>query len=207
MLGSQRTWAGIKANSDKICEIFFQFDKHIFEYTTTNELLFKIKEIKCGNKNIRRQIEGIPEMLDTFVAIEKEFGTLDNFILHDTPIAVATLLIETKKYKLKGLGSSLVFDYLRNIGIDIAKPDTHLMRLFGSERLGVSTSINATQFEVLEIIESIAKANNVSPALIGTMFWSLCAKGYGNLCGANPKCKLCGFDATYCLYNREREMK
>ena len=42
------------------------------------------------------------------------------------------------KYKLKYVGKALAWEYLRNVGVDGAKPDTHLKRILGSNRLGYS---------------------------------------------------------------------
>lgn len=202
LLGSQRTWEGIKNNYNNLCDIFHQFDRELFEYTTVDSIIVQIKSIKCGNKNIKSQMEGLPSIIRTFSKIERDYGSLDNFILHDTPVNVATILIKSKEYKLRGLGPSLVFDYMRNVGIDIAKPDTHLMRLFGSERLGFFDTANSNQFDVIELIDKMAKAVNTSPAILGTTFWMLCSRGYGNICGATPQCEKCNFKNTICSFRK-----
>ena len=202
LLGSQRTWEGIKNNFENINKIFYKFDKNLFSKTSPEEIVTKLKLIKCGNKNIKRQIEGLVDIVYTFGKIENDFGSLDNFILHNQPIEIAALLTKSKEYKLKGLGPSLVFDYMRNVGIDIAKPDTHLMRLFGPDRLKMVSSDAFSQYEVINLINELAHAHNMSPALLGTTFWLLCAKGYGNICSANPRCELCNLNKTFCFYKK-----
>lgn len=200
LLGSQRTWEGIKINFTNIDQIFYQFDKQLFDNTSPEEIVFRLKLIRCGNKNIRRQIEGLIDIICILNIIEKRYGSLDNFITHDQPIEISILLTKSREYKLKGLGSSLVFDYLRNVGIDVAKPDTHLMRMFGPDRLRIVSSDNFSQHEVVKLVDELAYANNMSSALLGTTFWLLCAKGYGNICCATPKCELCEFHKTFCYY-------
>lgn len=197
LLGSQRTWEGIRNNYAAIDRIFLQFDRRLFALTSISEILKELKSIKCGNKNIRRQIEGLVDIINTLEKIENRFSTVDAFIMHKSPLEIAALLTKSE-YKFRGLGPSLVFEYLRNVGVDVAKPDTHLMRLFGPNRLGVFTSEKSSQFEAVALISDLADVCNMSPAALGTSFWLLCARGYGNICGATPKCELCELRERFC---------
>ena len=41
-----------------------------------------------------------------------------------------------RHYKLHQVGEALAWEYIRNVGIDGAKPDTHIRRFLGSNRMG-----------------------------------------------------------------------
>ena len=41
-----------------------------------------------------------------------------------------------RHYKLHQVGEALAWEYIRNVGIDGAKPDTHIRRFLGSDRMG-----------------------------------------------------------------------
>ena len=55
LLSSQRSWEPIEKNKEKICEIFYNFDKNKILKTDWNVFESKIKDIKCGNRATRKQ--------------------------------------------------------------------------------------------------------------------------------------------------------
>lgn len=191
LLSSQRPWKPILLNKHKIEEIFHDFN---FQYIIEKEGDFfaeQICKIKCGNKSIHRQMMALNNIIAKLQLIINEYGTLDEFIISDTPINIAKTISSNKKYKIPELGFSLALEYLRNVGIDICKPDTQLCRLFGKDRLGFSGYSIAKPAEVVSFIANIADMNNLSQAKVGTTFWMLCAKDYANICSQKPKCNLC----------------
>lgn len=195
LLSSQRPWAPILQNKDNLCAIFHDFNLEYVANTDPKQFEDSIRLIKCGNKSIHRQMFALQHVVDQIYEINKQFGSMDLFITSDKPVIIAKKISSNGQYKIPELGFALALEYMRNVGIDVAKPDTQLCRLFGRDRLGLSRIMPAKPEEVIEIIDMIAKNNNLSPAKLGTMFWMICAKDYGHLCtNSTPSCSFCMFN-------------
>ena len=52
------------------------------------------------------------------------------------PFEIAKLISTPSPYKLRYVGPALALEYLRNVGIRAGKPDVHVLRILGGERLG-----------------------------------------------------------------------
>jgi hypothetical protein len=100
-------------------------------------------------------------------------------------------------YKLKMLGEALAWEYLRNVGIDGAKPDTHLRRFLGADRMGTGDHSPATISEVNEQITILSNQTGMSKIEVDNLIWSFCADGSGEICTATPHCQDCPI-ADYC---------
>lgn len=50
-------------------------------------------------------------------------------------------------YKMKMIGDALAWEYLRNVDVDGAKPDTHMCRFLGADRMGTGKTSPATVSE------------------------------------------------------------
>jgi hypothetical protein len=85
----------------------------------------------------------------------------------------------------------LVWEYLRNVGIDGAKPDIHLRRFFGSDRMAKSKISPASIYDVLCQIEELSKETGFTQTEIDDLIWRFCADGYGEICTKNPICQEC----------------
>ena len=97
-------------------------------------------------------------------------------------------------YKLTQIGPALACEYLRNLGYEIPKPDRHLCRLLGSERLQFFNQPIPESEEVYNLVRRVANSSksNYGPAQADYILWSYCAIGYGNMCnGKNRACKDC----------------
>jgi hypothetical protein len=142
----------------------------------------------------------IPKLLK----LEEEYGTVDNYYqkyiqegINRHPPAPVKPLIEAlsdaeSNDKLEQMGIPLVCEYLRNVGYDLPKPDTHICRILGSEILGFSTSKEVSEYKSIEIIFEIAKVAKKSVAETDYILWSYCSNGYGEICTSkNPKCNVC----------------
>lgn len=57
-------------------------------------------------------------------------------------------------------------------------------RILGSNRLGYSRQLTATDKDVAEAVRKIAVNNNVSEVEIDALLWNFCADGYGAICKA-----------------------
>ena len=115
---------------------------------------------------------------------------MDNFITSDDPLIIANCL-SSGDFKLKQMGLALTIEYLKNVGIDAVKPDIHIRRLFGKDRLSLSDKELATEKEVLSIIKQMSIVTNISIIELDSIIWQFCASNYGEICGAIPKCNKC----------------
>lgn len=200
MLSSQQQWNRIVKKIDKINEVFFNYDPIKLETCDTDNLLNQVLSIKCGNKQIKDQIKFLPHNIRQFKKIEKDYGSMDDFITSGSAEEVANLLSNGKsEYKIKMIGIPLAMEYLKSVGINTMKPDTHIVRICGPERLDIIPAANPeTQ---LNEFKKFAKAIDVSPTYLDNIFWIFGAKGYGDICAAEPKCNLCEL-SSYCNYNK-----
>jgi thermostable 8-oxoguanine DNA glycosylase len=81
-------------------------------------------------------------------------------------------------------------EYLRNVGIDAAKPDVHICQIIGPQRLRWARN-DPSPFAAAEIIREKAEEIGVSAAYLDGLLWLFAAKGYGDICGAVPNCGAC----------------
>jgi len=192
----------------KIIKINKEINKIIKE--DTNYFVIKLKKIKCANRSIHAQMRGLKKIIEVFEQIEKENNCeIDDFIYNNEevkkgyPYKLALKLSDPKNpYKLINMGIALVCEYFKNIGIDIAKPDTHIKRMLGRNILGFSKNIEATDEEAIKYIKEIADKNNTSQIEVDALIWLYCAEEYGEICTKeNPKCNKCVIK-DYCNKNK-----
>lgn len=190
MLGNQRPWGPIAANMGKINGIFFDYDVEKIKTTDKTYFVTNLKNIKCGNRSIAKQMESLDYNINIFNLIEKQFGSLDKFVTSDKPEVIAMKLGKDKKFKLKQIGFPLALDYLRNVGIRTVKPDVHMRRIISNERLNLSND-NPSDEETVDILTNLAEKAGVNPTYLDNLLWIFCAVDYGNICNDNPKCNFC----------------
>ena len=77
----------------------------------------------------------------------------------------------------------------KNVGIIGIKPDVHLLRICGPERLGIFKSQNLN--EVIKSFEELSKETKLSMTYLDNLFWIFGAKDYGEICSSTPKCFEC----------------
>ena len=135
-------------------------------------------------------MEALPDNIQMFRRIEEEYGSIDSFITSEpADVIVEKLSRGSSPYKLKMLGKALVWEYLRNVGIDGAKPDIHLRRFLGTDRLRTGNHSPATISEVNEQVAKLSEKTGVSKIEVDNLIWSLCADGYVEICTAIPHCR------------------
>jgi hypothetical protein len=103
------------------------------------------------------------------------------------------------------LGEALAWEYIRNVGIDGCKPDTHLRRFLGSERMGNASGAIATVDETIRQIEVLSAEVNLPLSSIDNIIWSYCADGYGEVCTATPHCEKCVIHGS-CARNSSKDI-
>ena len=119
-------------------------------------------------------------------------------------VIVKMLSSSDSKYKINQMGPALAWEYLRNVGVDGAKPDVHMKRILGVSRLGMSKNVEASDDEVLDTVEMLSKQTGFWMAEIDYLFWAYCATDKGEICTANPHCEKCVI-REYCNRSIEKE--
>lgn len=190
MLSNQRPWGPIVENMDKITEIFFGFQIEKIKQADKRSLSTQLKDIKCGNRSVDKQMESLDYNIRIFEQIEVVYGSLDQFVVNDTPDNIAWELGQGRKYKLKQMGYTLALEYLRNVGVKAIKPDLHIRRIIGDERLNFYSGY-PSEIETVKIMGMIAEESGVNLTYLDNLMWLYCAVDYANICGSDPKCNLC----------------
>jgi len=198
LLSNQQKWRVVLPKLEKIKSGFHNYDADIVKNTKPEDLIKIIIEVKAGNKNIKKQMEGLSNIISVLEDISKQHGSIDSYyddLIKKTgnPESLLKELSKSNsKYKLKNMGITLVCAYLKNIGIDIGKPDTHIKRILGKNILGCSKNDEATEEEALSYIKCIAEKNGTTKKEVDSLLWLYCADGFGEICTKNdPKCDKC----------------
>lgn len=200
MLTNQTKWNRIVPHLPEIDELFFFYDpKEIKQHPGTyfSDGIFKLK---CGNISTAAQMKYLTQNILVMEKIVDDYGSMDEFITSEPAHKIIRKLSSYRSpYKIKMLGEALAWEYIRNVGIDACKPDTHLRRFLGNARMGSSDTPVASVEEVVAQVELIAKENNMPQSVVDNLIWSYCADGYGQICTATPKCDVCVIK-NFCNY-------
>ena len=189
-LSSQRPWKPIEANIENLKAAFLDFDPETLASANLDDIENSVLALRCGNRQIHRQIQALPENIACFQRIEAERNGLDAYVQSDKPAVIAGELGQGRRYKLKQVGFALAMEYLRNVGIDAVKPDVHICRIIGPKRLGWAAK-EPNPKEAADILSKKAKEIGISAAYLDGLLWLFSAKGYGGICGARPDCSSC----------------
>ena len=190
-LSNQRPWKPIQDNAETITRIFHNFNAEILLKMSPEQLngiVNGLKEIKCGNRQITKQVAALQDNIRTLQRIAADHGSIDAYY-NETSIDEVRQSLSAGKYKLKQMGVPLVSEYLRNVGVDIIKPDTHVKRILG--RLGYTKSNPATDDEAFRVCEEIAAEYGVRNVEVDAVLWQYCANSYSPICTSTPKCEEC----------------
>ena len=190
LLSNQRPWKQVEENYEAIRSIFHGFNPDYLQSVNPSILVKEIRDIRCGNRSINSQMNGLGYNISQFDRITELYGSMDNFVTSDSPNVIAKSL-SSGEYKLKQMGTALTMEYLKNVGIDTIKPDIHIRRLFGKDRLGFSDKILATEDETIEIVRQMSIETSLLCAEIDSIIWQFCATDYAEICSSNPHCDKC----------------
>jgi hypothetical protein len=192
-LSSQQVWARIAPKLGRIRQVFLDYDPEALQRADPLQLESGIRALSCGNRAIRKQMRALSTNIATLRRIEKEEGGLDKFVTRRDPDATAKQFSKpSSPYKLGYVGYTLAIEYLRNVGVRAAKPDVHVCRILGGERLAFLAGVPAEQ-DVVRLVATLAAEADCNPTYLDNLLWLFCALDYGNICGAKPKCAICGF--------------
>ncbi len=201
----QRKWeVHIKPYIDQIDDILFSYDSESLLNANQEELYQKIKATGANifnpNKAIENLINNIPKLQVLYPLIEKEFGTLedDEFIVRRINKFAKQLSDSNSDDKLNGIGEILVREFFKNIGIPSMKPDVHLKRIGGRDRLGFFKSIKDEEQLQIDFYE-LAKSVNIKGinglakiTYLDNLIWMFGADKVGDICNAKANnCKIC----------------
>ena len=200
-LSARTVWNRIEVNVPKIELLFFNFDLIRLQSCNWNLLYKGLLDLKCGSQCTKRQMQNLHKNINVLLNIEREYGSLDNFVLSDKPEEIVVALSSKGKYKLEYVGPALAWEYLRNVGIDGAKPDVHVCRFLSANRLGLANGNPAEPDEAIRIIRDISNNTGMSMAAIDNIIWSFCANKYGEICTAAPHCSRCVIK-QYCYFQK-----
>lgn len=192
LLSNQRPWGPIAQNITHIGTIFFNYNPNKLIGTHPDYFVKNILEIKCGNRQIKKQMMSLKENINTLILIENDNKSIDSFITSDNPDIVAKKLSKAGRYKLNQVGYTLALEYLRNVGIRAGKPDIHIRRILSRERLGYFNNM-PSEVQAYNFIDKFANIAGCNPTYLDNLIWLLCAKNYGNICGSKPMCSICSF--------------
>jgi endonuclease III len=193
-------WYIIQQNKNFIDNVFFNFNKNALlnQYEKDTSYFYeKFKNNKCGIRFLQKSIESLFKNILIFEKIEQEYKSLDNYITSAPKYTILNELAEGR-YKLYGFGKPLVAEYLRNVGVNLIKPDVHLIRIL--LRLGYIKNTETEPETIIKFIEKISKDTTYSPVEIDFLLWHLCADKYGEICREHPKCDVCPIK-QFCKYN------
>lgn len=205
MLSNQKRWELVVPKLAQIDELFFHYNKDSILSFQPEYFENGIRLLKCGNRSTKAQMASLHSNIQVFEYIEKEHGSIDAFFnAQSIPNLVAALSSKGSSYKLAMMGEALIYEYLKNLGYDAVKPDLHVRRILGSERLGFSMHPSASVTEVHSIIDQFVHATGETRAYIDFLLWSYCSQGYGEVCTANPSCYKCTIK-QYCVKGGDSE--
>ena len=195
------SWKKIKDNQAKFDELFCNFDRNALKEQSADFLIDEIKKLKCYSPyTTKNQMHALKANIETFEKIEQDFGSLEKFITHSTPSNIIKLLADSNStYKIKYMGVPIACEYVRNVGIDIIKPDVHIKRIASADRLNLVTA--KSDYKIIDEFQKLSKQIGISQAKMDYLLWNYCSKGYGEICPATPKCEKCVIK-KYCKRNK-----
>jgi hypothetical protein len=201
LLSNQTPWRRIVSHLPEIDALFFNYDANKVKNAGGDYFAGELFKLKCGNRKTSDQMDHLRDNIIMFEKISKLYGSMDAFVTSRPAYEIVPMLSKaTSQYKLKEVGEALAWEYLRNVGIDGAKPDLHLKRIFGAERLGASDRKTAAPDEIYSAVKQLSHDTGISMARIDNIIWSYCATGYGEICTAAPKCNICVIK-QYCKHS------
>lgn len=192
LMSAQTVWANIERNKPNIDRIFFNYNleeilKHDYTY-----FVDRLGDIRCRSRLTNNQMKALHENINTIRRIIADYGSMDAFVtMKPTQKVVDLLSAPGSKYKIRQMGEALAREYLRNVGVDSPKPDVHMKRILGRDRLGVSKYEEATNEEVVETMRKLSEETGLWMSQIDYLFWAYCATDMGEICTATPNCAKC----------------
>ena len=159
-----------------------------------------LKNLMNNPKIIRREIKLKSCIANSrkMKAYSEKYGSFGEY-LDQKKSDIAQLKRELMEFKY--VKDAVSVDFLKDIGMDLIKPDRHVLRIFF--RLGLISSENSFN-EAITVAEAFRRATNERLSVIDSVFWMYGGSGDGHLQKAictknNPLCEECPV-TNYCSY-------
>lgn len=164
----QRYW-------QRISEAFQGFDvMQVAQLSDSIEIHASEICFKSGFKNKRKALWCI-ENAQRIIDLEEKFsddGGLKGYFLElshfDTPDLVRMAPSVLQELRFKGIGNITIFHLMKNLGLDVFKPDIHVCRLL--ERVGLISS-SSTILEIYSVMSAVARANRLKVKELDTLLF------------------------------------
>ena len=196
-LTGRRPWARIGEHLDEIHRIFRGYDPRKLSRLDAGHAAERLCELSCGNRGIHAQLGALPWNLKQLKRIERDYGSLDDFVESDEPLVIAKLLSRANSpYKLEQVGLPIALEYLRTVGIDLAKPTALVRRALGPERLGLHGGGTQAKRDSFAAVYRLAEGARISATEVDSLLWMLCAPDQAAVCGDEPSCGDCRLRAA-----------
>ena len=200
VLSAQRPWVQIQNNIDNLYDIFGGYDPDYMFTQDPRDLEEAVCDISCGNRRIKKQMQEIRHNIHVLREIERVYGDCDYLVrkacesVDSVYTTVYALTDKNSNLKLKGVGEALCLQYMRQLGVDVCKPDVHILRIL--ERLGYF-NYEPSAYEAVAKVREIATSVGKTSTELGAALWTFCATGYSEICTAVPHCEKCPVVCNY----------
>ena len=189
-LSAHTQWHRVAPKLPQVDELFFQYNEQAILAREGSYFTAGLKQLCCASQCTNRQMNHLGENIERLRQIAAEYGSLDVYVTSAPPeVIVRDLAAGT--HKLYGIGPALAWEYLRNVGIDGVKPDIHVCRFLGADRMGESEQEQASTSEAVAIVRKMSEQLHLPMVEIDSILWSYCASHYGEICTATPHCDAC----------------
>jgi 3-methyladenine DNA glycosylase Tag len=151
----------------------------------------QIEEIAASGQVIRNldKLRAVAKNAATALGLIQQYGSFGRYLMSFPNISA---LVSDISVRFDFLGDVTTQDFLRNVGFDTAKPDRHITRWLN--RMG-ALSIDASPAEVLDTVQSIAAAAQMTKPKADAIVYLFCADRSdvlpSGICGKNPACDRC----------------
>lgn len=197
-LSNRQKWHKVEKNKSAIQTIFKDYSYKEILAEDENYFIEELRKIHCDSQVMKRDFSNLHQNIRVLLQIEEKYGSVDAFLLSAPAHEIVENLSSDKsRWKMKTIGPALAWEYLRNVGIDGAKPDIHLKRILSAERLSLSQKTNMSEEEFFAIMTDMKAATNKLYIELDNYLWSYCAEGQAKICGETPHCDRCVIKA-YC---------
>ena len=189
-LSAHTQWHRVAPKLPRVDELFFQYDEQAILARESSYFTAGLKQLSCASQCTNRQMKHLGENIEKLRRIADEYGSMDAYVTSAPPEEIVRDLA-AGPHKLYGIGPALAWEYLRNVGIDGVKPDIHVCRFLGADRMGESEQEQAAPDEAVAIVHKMSEQLHLPMVEIDSILWSYCASHYGEICTATPHCEAC----------------
>jgi hypothetical protein len=191
-LTGRRPWARIGDHLDELDRIFRGYEPRKLARLDAGVVAQRICSLHCGNRGIHAQLGALPWNLKQLKRIERDFGSLDDFVESDDPLVVARLLSRpSSPYKLEQVGLPIALEYLRSVGVDLVKPTALVRHALGPQRLGLHAGGPHAKRDAFAAVRALAEGAGTSATEVDSLLWLFCAPDQAAVCGGEPDCEDC----------------